>query len=85
LHQLPVVARAKRAILGLETKALNKLADNDEITQTMIAHVRLGNLLGLAATPAFIIDGVAILGYPGRYRLQAIVDASAVCGKPVCD
>jgi protein-disulfide isomerase len=51
----------------------------------MIAHVRLGNSLGLAATPSFIIDGVAILGYPGRYRLQAIVDASDACGKVVCD
>src|SRR5580693_374271 len=71
--------------LGLDTKALTKLADSDGITETMIAHVRLGNSLGLAATPAFIIDGVAILGYPGRYRLQAIVDASDACGKVVCD
>jgi protein-disulfide isomerase len=70
--------------LGLDAKTLTKLADSDEITGTMIAHVRLGNSLGLAATPAFIIDGVAILGYPGRYRLQAIVDASDACGKIVC-
>jgi protein-disulfide isomerase len=70
--------------LGLDAKALTKLADSDEITETMIAHVRLGNSLGLAATPAFIIDGVAILGYPGRYGLQAIVDASDACGKIVC-
>ena len=71
--------------LGLDAKALTKLADSDQITETMIAHVRLGNSLGLAATPSFIIDGVAILGYPGRYRLQAIVDASDACGKLVCD
>ena len=71
--------------LGLDTKALTKLGDTDEITETMKAHVRLGNSLGLAATPAFVIDGVAILGYPGRYRLQAIVDASDACGKVVCD
>src|ERR1700676_3467307 len=71
--------------LGLDKKALTKLADSDEITESMIANVRLGNSLGLAATPSFIIDGVAILGYPGRYRLQAIVDASDACGKLVCD
>src|SRR5580658_6500245 len=71
--------------LGLDAKALNMLADSDQITETMIAHVRLGNSLGLAATPAFIIDGVAILGYPGRYRLQAIIDASDACGKVVCN
>ena len=71
--------------LGLDIEALAKLGDSDEITATMKDHVRLGNSLGLAATPAFIIDGVAILGYPGRYRLQAIVDASDACGKVVCD
>jgi len=70
--------------LGLDVEALAKLGDSDEITATMKDHVRLGNSLGLAATPAFIIDGVAILGYPGRYQLQAIVDASAACGKIVC-
>jgi protein-disulfide isomerase len=70
--------------LGFDIKALTKLADSDEITAIMTAHVRLGDSLGLAATPAFIIDGVAILGYPGRFRLQAIVDASDACGKVVC-
>src|ERR1700688_94541 len=94
LHRLVYAHRgvtdAARALqiahgLGLDAKALTKLADSDGITETMIAHVRLGNSLGLAATPAFIIEGVAILGYPGRYRLQAIVDASAACGKVVCD
>jgi protein-disulfide isomerase len=70
--------------LGLDGKALAKVADSDEVTEMMKAHVRLGDSLGLAATPSFIIDGVAILGYPGRYRLQAIVDAAASCGKIVC-
>jgi protein-disulfide isomerase len=50
----------------------------------MKAHVRLGNSLGLAATPSFIVSGVAVLGFPGRYRLQAIVDAASTCGKILC-
>jgi protein-disulfide isomerase len=70
--------------LGLDIKALAKLGDSDEVTEIMKAHVRLGDSLGLAATPSFIIDGIALLGYPGRYRLQAIVDASDTCGKVVC-
>ncbi len=70
--------------LGLDATALTKLGDSDEVTAEMKAHVRLGNALGLAATPSFIIDGVAILGYPGRYRLQAIVDAASTCGKVMC-
>jgi protein-disulfide isomerase len=70
--------------LGLDQAALLKVGDSDEVTDMMKDHVRLGNALGLAATPSFIIDGVAILGYPGRYRLQAIVDAAASCGKVMC-
>jgi protein-disulfide isomerase len=70
--------------LGFDVRALTKLGDSDEITKVMKAHVALGNSLGLAATPAFVIDGVAILGYPGRDELQKIVDASRACGKVVC-
>ena len=72
------------ASLGFDEKALTALGDSDDITRTMKAHVRLGDSLGLAATPAFIIAGVAILGYPGRYRLQAILDAASACGKVLC-
>lgn len=70
--------------LGFDKQALTKIGDSDEITETMKAHVQLGNALGLAATPSFIISNVAILGYPGRYQLQAIVDAASTCGKVKC-
>jgi protein-disulfide isomerase len=70
--------------LGLDGELLTKLGDSDEITQTMEDHVQLGNALGLAATPSFIVGKVAILGYPGRYHLQAIVDAAGTCGKVMC-
>ncbi len=70
--------------LGFDGQALTILGDSDEITTTMKAHVALGNSLGLAATPAFIIDGVAILGNPGRDGLQKIVDAARTCGKVAC-
>jgi protein-disulfide isomerase len=72
------------ASLGFDKKALVTLGDSDEITQTMKDHVRLGDALGLAATPSFIVRSVAILGYPGRYRLQAILDAANSCGKVLC-
>jgi protein-disulfide isomerase len=70
--------------LDFDERSLTKLGDSDEITKIMKAHVALGDALGLAATPAFIIDGVAILGYPGRDGLQKIVDASRTCGKVAC-
>jgi len=70
--------------LGFDAKTLAEVGNSDEVTDIMKAHLHLGNSLGLAATPSFIVAGVAILGYPGRYRLQAIVDAAASCGKVVC-
>ena len=70
--------------LGFDPKAVVALGDSDEITETMKDHVRLGNSLGLAATPSFIINSVAFLGYPGRYRLQALIDAASTCGKIMC-
>lgn len=70
--------------LGFDETALTKLGDSDETTAIMKAHVALGNSLGLAATPSFVIDGVAVLGYPGRDGLQKIVDAARSCGRIVC-
>ncbi|HEX3939525.1 MAG TPA: DsbA family protein [Xanthobacteraceae bacterium] len=70
--------------LGFDVLALTKLGDSDEVTAMMKAHLALGNSLGLAATPSFVIDGVAVLGYPGRDELQKIVDAATSCGKVIC-
>lgn len=71
--------------LGLDEAAVTKLGNSDEITRIMKAHVALGDSLGLAGTPSFVIDGVAIVGYPGRDGLQKIVDATRSCGKVYCD
>lgn len=70
--------------LGFDPKALTAAADDDGIAETMKAHVRLGNALGLAATPSFVIKDVAILGYPGRSALGAIVQAVRRCGDVAC-
>jgi protein-disulfide isomerase len=72
------------ATLGFDTESLTKLGNTDQTTQTMKSLVALGDALGLMATPSFIIGGVAILGYPGRHELQALLDAVAACGKVVC-
>jgi protein-disulfide isomerase len=70
--------------LGFNEAAITALSNSDEVTQTMKGLLFLGNRLGLAATPSFILGGVAILGYPGRNALQALVDAVGSCGKVVC-
>jgi protein-disulfide isomerase len=70
--------------LGFDRQVLTTVGNSDAVTQTMKDHVALGDSLGLAATPSFIMGGVAILGYPGRQTLQAVVDAVAGCGKVMC-
>jgi protein-disulfide isomerase len=77
-------ALAVASSLGFDQKALLKAGDGDDITEIMKNHLSLGDSLGLAATPSFVIESVAILGYPGRKPLQAIVDAASLCGKVMC-
>ena len=77
-------ALAVAAGLGLDQKKLAAIGDSDDITEQMKAHVHLGDALGLAATPSFVISSVAVLGFPGRYHLQALVDATNACGKVIC-
>ena len=72
------VVDANRALavakeLGLTTDTVIAAANDNSVTETMKSHVRLGNSLGLAATPSFVIKGVAILGHPGREALARIV------------
>lgn len=71
--------------LGFDERTVTALGNSDEITQTMKNLVALGNSLGIAATPSFIVGGVAILGYPGRHALESIVAAASACGKVMCD
>jgi protein-disulfide isomerase len=70
--------------LGFPSDKLVKAADEEAVTNVMIANVQLGNSLGLAATPAFIIKGAAILGYPGKKTIAGIIKSIRTCDKIVC-
>ena len=71
--------------MGLDDKKVAKIANGDGVAETMIEHVRLGNALGIQATPGFVIKGVAINGYPGPKSLARIVDSVERCDNVVCD
>jgi protein-disulfide isomerase len=70
--------------LNLDKAHLIALAASDEIGRAVEQHVQLGRALGIAATPGFVVGGVAVLGYPGRRSLQGLVDAVSSCDKVVC-
>lgn len=70
--------------LGLDLKKLADIANDDAIIETMKVHARLGNALGLVATPSFIVMDAAILGYPGKKALRNIIRSAGRCGRVVC-
>lgn len=70
--------------LGFAADPLIAAANDDSISEIMKAHLRLGNSLGLTATPSFVIKGVAILGHPGRRALENIVRSIRKCDLVVC-
>ncbi len=77
-------ALAVAKALGLDSTRVIAAANEDTISETMKAHVRLGNALGLSATPSFVIKGVAILGYPGPKALEEIAKSVRRCDNVVC-
>ena len=77
------LAAAKQ--VGLEPEKILAVADEDGLADVMKAHVRLGDALGIRATPGFVIKGVAFNGYPGPKAFAAIVDAVDRCGAVICD
>ena len=70
---------------GFDGGAIDTISQSDDVAQTIKAHLALGRSLGISATPGFIIGGVAVLGYPGRHALQAMIDAVRSCGKVTCE
>jgi protein-disulfide isomerase len=70
--------------LGFDPAKLTDAANADDVTEAMKARVRLGNKLGLVATPSFVIKNVAVLGYPGRHAVEHIIESVRQCGNVVC-
>ncbi len=78
-------ALAAAKSLNIDAKRLVETADSDEVTAAMRAHLRLGNALGLGATPSYVVKGVAIVGHPGAKSLKSIVQSVRRCDRVVCD
>jgi len=77
-------ALAVAQAMNIDQEKIIALADRDSITETMKAHARLGNALGFAATPSYVVADVAIIGHPGEGSLRDVIGAVRRCGKVVC-
>jgi len=71
-------------VLGFDRKKVIDAANARRVTEILTAHAKVGNDLKLMATPAYVIQGVAILGHPGVEPLRKIVAAVRSCKKVMC-
>jgi protein-disulfide isomerase len=69
--------------IGLDPAKVEVAANGDH-SETLKAHLRIGDALGIMATPGFVIHGVAIVGYPGAKSLTKVIASVKRCGDVVC-
>jgi protein-disulfide isomerase len=70
--------------MGLDRNKVIEIANAQRITEAMTAHAQLGSALKLSATPAYVIQGVAILGHPGLEPLRQVIASVRACKKVAC-
>ena len=78
-------ALAVAKAVGLDSKKVLEVANENALAEVMTQHAQLGSELGLQATPGFVIKGVAINGYPGPQALARLIDAVARCDAVICE
>lgn len=78
--------RALRALteLGADRERLIRDADSDAVTAALVNAARLGDSMGLAATPAYIIGNEAFTGFLTLAQKQAVVANFRRCERAVC-
>jgi len=70
--------------MGLDRKKIIDIANTQRVTDTMTTHSKVGAALKLVATPAYVVQGVAILGHPGLEPLRKIVKSVRSCKAVIC-
>ncbi|MDO8877916.1 MAG: thioredoxin domain-containing protein [Pseudolabrys sp.] len=70
--------------IGLDVVEVRAKASEEAFARIMKEHLRIGDALGIQATPGLVIGGVAIVGYPGKTALAKVIGAVEKCGKVVC-
>lgn len=83
LIDAPRVLAAARD-MGLDQQKLAAASNTESNLEILRDTANFGTAARLIATPAYIINGVAILGHPGRKPLQDVINSVRACGKVVC-
>ena len=72
------------AALGHDRAEIEKLADSPATSAMLRQQLRLAASLGMNTTPAYVVGGAVVLGYPGPKSLARIVENAASCGSIAC-
>jgi len=70
--------------MGLDPAKVVEVGNTQESLDMLRQNATIGGDAKLAATPAYVIGGVAIIGHPGRKPLETVIAAMRSCGKVVC-
>lgn len=70
--------------MGLDKQKVIDQAQTEETLAILRSHADFGGEAKLVGTPAYVLNGVAIVGHPGLKALQRVVAAARKCGKVVC-
>jgi protein-disulfide isomerase len=70
--------------LGLDRVGIETAADSEIVASVLKRQVKLASDLGFLATPSFMLNGVGILGYPGRESTARMIAAVRKCDKLTC-
>jgi protein-disulfide isomerase len=70
--------------VGLDAPQLASIANAETTLENLKQNAAFGSAAQLVATPAYVINGVVILGHPGLRPLQDLIRAVRACGKVVC-
>jgi len=75
---------AAAGVIGLDRQELAESANTESMLAVLKKNADFGSEAKLIATPAYVINGVAILGHPGLKSLQRVVHSVRSCGKVTC-
>ncbi|ARN81787.1 DsbA family protein [Methylocystis bryophila] len=83
-HANGAAALAVARELGLDSKKVEEMANSATVHDALVRQARLAQQLRLEATPSFVVDHVAILGWPGTNSIKRVVAEVKKCGTAVC-
>jgi protein-disulfide isomerase len=83
-HATGAAALAVARELGLDGAKVEEAANSRAVIDALTQQARLAQQLRLEATPSFVVDGAAILGWPGPRSIKRVVAEVKKCGTVVC-